>query len=151
MKRLLTALLALALLTPGAAAAAPDTANCTFKVKKTIRVSAAVKKGLPVTVRCDRETKVVAPLDFVFGTKQDRKWLAMHNEGVPGISTGAPRRTVGRRAVFRAKLTKKAGRFLNRYKRSKLEVGVGAQDPEHPDWYRAASSKRRVVTFLGRG
>ena len=112
-------------------------------------MSVATKRGLPVKITCSRPTKVLAALDLKFGSKQDDKWSLSHNGGIPGISRSRPR-ALGRTVTARARLTREAGRFLNRYKRSGVYVHVAAQNPEHPERYKDVAN-RRLVTFLGRG
>jgi len=127
----------------------PDYVDCSFKVKKKVRVSAATKRGLPVKITCERPTEVIAALDLKFGSKQEYKWMLLHGDGIPGISNGSPVK-LQRTAVARARLTPEAGRFLQRYRRSGVYVHVAAQHPEHPERYRDAAD-RRLVTFLGKG
>lgn len=154
MNRILTlaiAATAAVLLAPGAAPAAEDPSypKCTFKVQGSARVSAVTKRGLPVRITCDRPSKMIAALDMKFGSRQDDKWKLIHSGGIPGISRGRPVQ-VDRTGVARVLLTREAGRFLNRYRRSRVYVHVAAQNPEHPERYKDVAD-RRLVTFVGRG
>jgi hypothetical protein len=91
---------------------------------------------------------MMAALDLKFGTRQDDKWGLSHNGGIPGISRGRPVQ-IERTGVARARLTRAAGRFLDRYPRTSVQVHVAAQNPEHPERYKDVA-RRRLVTFLGR-
>ena len=119
------------MLVPAATAGADaPSAHCTYSVPKTVKLKKLVRPGLPVKVTCDAAAKVGPLVMFKGGTRQERKWNDIHNHGIPGIDkSGSVNAAAGQTVTVRAKLWKPVAKFLKKYKKTKLKVLLGIQEP----------------------
>jgi hypothetical protein len=137
-----------ALLLPAAGARGddPPPAHCTYSVPKSVKLKKLVRPGMKIKVTCDVATKVSPLIMFKFGTRQAKKWDDIHNGGIPGIDkSGVYSVPAGRPGTARAKLWKPVAKFLKKYKRTKLKVLIGLQEPGKPYYKSIDSGKTFTV------
>lgn len=145
-KTLAVTLTLAAMLVPAAGASAADP-HCDWQAPKTYRLKALLRSGIPIKATCDASTSVSPLLMFKFGTKQERRWVDLHNHGVPGIDhsdlASAP---AGRTVTVRAKLWKGVVKFVKRYRKTKFKVLLGVKETGKP-YYKSIDSGK-VVTVV---
>jgi hypothetical protein len=146
-KRAVTLAALAAVLVPAATALADDPpAHCTYSVPKRVKLKKLVRPGMRVKVTCDVATEVSPLVMFKFGTKQARKWDDIHNHGIPGIDkSGVYKVPAGQPGTARAKLWRPVARFLKKYRRTKLKVLIGLQEPGKPYFKSIDSGKTFTV------
>jgi hypothetical protein len=112
-----------------------------------VKLKKLVSPGLRVKVTCEAATKVSPLVMFKGGTKQERKWDDIHNHGIPGIDkSGVYNVPAGQPGTARAKLWKPVAKFLKKYRRTKLRVLIGLQEPGKP--YYTSIDSGKVFTVV---
>jgi hypothetical protein len=136
------ALTALALAAPAAAQAAPD---CTYQVPKKMRLAPALRTGIPVKVTCDGPTEA-SSIALIESKKQDRRWVDLHNHGVPGIAKSdiLTFTEAGTQSLHVEIVPKK---FFRHYAKTKLRILLGIQlEPDQP--YHTSVDSGKVITLI---
>jgi hypothetical protein len=136
------ALTALALAAPAAAQAAPD---CTYQVPKKMRLAPALRTGIPVKVTCDGATEA-SSIALIESKKQDRRWVDLHNHGVPGIAKSdiLTFTEAGTQSLHVEIVPKK---FFRHYAKTKLRILLGIQlEPDQP--YHTSVDSGKVITLI---
>jgi hypothetical protein len=98
--------------------------ECHMKVKKSFRLGAVLKRGLPVNATCTGPARFHAILDFPAMSKQANDLLLRFPGGLPGITTGdgpTALQTAGT-GTARVRLTPWAAKIAKRYPKTKLIV-----------------------------
>jgi hypothetical protein len=122
----------LAICAATAAAASPAQAvspvkggvECHMSVKKSFRLGAVLKRGLPVSATCNGPARFHAILDFPAMSKQANDLMLRFPGGIPGITTGdgpAALEAAGT-GTTRVRLTPWAAKIAKRYRKTKLIV-----------------------------
>jgi hypothetical protein len=140
-----TLLLALVVALPAQAAdpseEIPNGVTCEQKLKRTYKLSAISKRGIPIKVSCTGAARFFVVPDFAAMTKADRKAAELFPRGAPNITTIPKGKLDAAGSVtLRPKLRPWARKVLRRFPKTKLLVGLGtkrvdgAYRSDPPDW-----------------
>lgn len=100
--------------------------HCHQRLKKSYRLKSVIKHGMPIKVSCDGPARFFSQPEFVANTRQDRDLTVLggHTTLMVGIAKETGMSQAGT-VSYRPRLTKVAIRVIKRYKRTKLESGLG--------------------------
>jgi hypothetical protein len=98
--------------------------ECHMDVKKSFRLGAVLKRGLPVNATCDGPARFHAILDFPAMSKQATDLMLRFPGGLPGITTGDGPTALDAAGTgtVRVRLTPWAAKIAKRYPKTKLIV-----------------------------
>jgi hypothetical protein len=131
-------LLALAAVAPASAddpPPLPGGVKCKQHVKKTYRLSAIERNGIPFKVSCTGAATFFVQPELAAGTEARSEAYSLFPRGLPGITT-VPKGRLAQAgtATVRPKLRPWAKRLLRRFPKTKLLVGLGTKRVDGTWW-----------------